>query len=103
MSASLEGKDYVYCFGIFVTLALGVWNLIQGYRATRKASFINTVTAQRVLWLEQMRQDVAKFVGLTHTWARSDLEGSASESEVLKEIDQLRHVIRLRLNPDDAP
>jgi hypothetical protein len=50
-----------------------------------------------------MRQDVAKYVGLTHTWATSNLEGTTSESDVLKELDRLRHVIRLRLNPDDTP
>ena len=96
-------KDYIYGLAIIVTLGLGVWNLIQTHRATRKASFINTVTSQRVLWIEQMRQDVSKFVGLTHTWAMSELEGSDSETDVIKEIDRLRYVIRLRLNPDDTP
>ena len=96
-------KDYIYALAILVTFSLGVWNLIQTYRATRKASYINTVTSQRVLWIEQMRQDVSKFVGLTHTWAMSELEGSESEADLLKEIDRLRYVIRLRLNPDDTP
>jgi hypothetical protein len=99
----LEPKDYIYAIGIVVTLGLGIWNFIQAHRATRKASFINTVTAQRVLWIEQMRQDVSMFVGLTHTWAMSDLEDKPSGHEVLKDIDRLRHVIRLRLNPDDPP
>jgi hypothetical protein len=99
----MEPKDYFYAFGIVATFGLGVWNFIQGHRAARKASFINTVTSQRVLWIEQMRQDVSKFVGLTHTWAQSNLEGTDSELEVLKEIDRLRQVIRLRLNPDDTP
>ena len=99
----MEPKDYIYAFGILVTLGLGIWNFVQGYYATRKASFINTVTAQRVLWIEQMRQDVSTFVGLTHTWAMSSLEGTPPEPEMLKEIDRLRHVIRLRLNPDDTP
>ena len=96
-------KDYIYALAILVTFSLGVWNLIQTYRATRKASYINTVTSQRVLWIEQMRQDVSKFVGLTHTWAMSELEGSESGADLLKEIDRLRYVIRLRLNPDDTP
>lgn len=46
--------------------------------------------------------DVAKFVGLTHHWTRSDVEGS-EQRDLLKEIDSLRYVIRLRLNPDDEP
>lgn len=96
----MENKDYVYAAGIIVTLGLGVWNFVQGYRATRKASFINTVTSQRVKWIEQLRQDISAFSGLTHTWSASNLEGTAKETEVLQEIDRLRHVIRLRLNPD---
>ena len=96
----MEAKDYIYVAGIAVTFALGVWNFIQGYRATRKASFINTVTSQRVKWIEQLRQDIAAFSGLTHTWCQSGLEGTEEEVTVLKELDRLRHVIRLRLNPE---
>lgn len=99
----MEDKNFIYAVGILVTLGLGIWNFIQGYRATRKASFINTVTSQRLLWIEQMRQDVSKYVGLTHTWVMSNLEGTKAEPEMLQEIDRLRYVIRLRLNPDDTP
>jgi len=99
----VDSKEYVYLAGLVVTLGLGIWNFVQGYRATRKASFINTVTAQRVIWIEQLPQYVARFVGLTHTWAAGDLEGKESEAKVLEEVDRLRYVIRLRLNPDDTP
>jgi hypothetical protein len=84
---------------VLVTLFLGFWNTFQGYYATRKASFINNVTSQRVKWIEQLRQDISAFAGLTHTWCNSELEGKPEETEVLKELDRLRHVIRLRLNP----
>ena len=98
----MEAKDYVILAGTGVTLLLGLWNFVQDYRATRKASFINTVTSQRVLWIEQLRQNVARFIGLTHHWTASKLEGTPAEAEVLKEIDRLRYVIRLSLNPDDT-
>lgn len=99
----MDAKDYIYAAGILVTLGLGVWNLVHINRSARKTSFINTVTAQRVKWLEQIRQDISKFVGLTHHWSRSALEGTEREEAVLRDIDQLRYVIRLRLNPDDTP
>ncbi len=99
----MEPKDIAYAVGIGLTFILGLWNLINNYFQTRKTSFINTVTKQRVEWLEHIRQDVSKFCGLTHTWAFSNLEGKSEEFEVLKELDQLRHVIKLRLNPDDTP
>ncbi len=96
-------KDYVLWAGVLVTFVLGVWNAIQGYYATRKASFINNVTSQRVKWIEQLRQDISAFSGLTHTWCSSELEGKPEEREVLQELDRLRHIIRLRLNPDGTP
>ncbi len=96
----METKDIVYAISILLTFLIGVWNLVLNYRTTRKTSFINTVTSQRVKWIEQLRQDIATFSGLTRTWCFSDLEGKPQEFEVLKEIDKLRHVIRLRLNPD---
>jgi predicted Co/Zn/Cd cation transporter (cation efflux family) len=95
----MEGKDIVYGIGIVLTFALVVWNLVINYRNTRRANFINTVTAQRVKWIEQLRQDISAYAGLTHTWCLSGLEGKPEEGEILKEIDRLRRVIRLRLNP----
>jgi hypothetical protein len=95
----LEPKDIIYGLGIALTFLIGVWNLISNYRASRKTHFINTVTSQRVKWIEQLRQDISTFSGLTHTWCFSELEGKPEEYEILKEIDKLRHVIRLRLNP----
>lgn len=96
----METKDIFYALGIVLTFILGVWNLVNTYYISRKTSFINTVTAQRVKWIEQLRLDISKFCGLTHTWCFSDLTGKPQEFEVLKNIDELRHVIRLRLNPE---
>ena len=44
----METKDIVYATGILLTFLIGVWNLIFNYRTTRKTSFINIVTSQRV-------------------------------------------------------
>jgi len=86
-------KDFLYSVGIFVTFSLGVWNVFNNRRTT----YINTITSERIKWLEQLRQDISRFVGLTHTWHMSEL---GPKSDVLKEIDKLRYLIRLRLNPD---
>jgi hypothetical protein len=96
---TLEAQDYILGAGVIVTLILGIGNAIANYRASRRTMFINTVTSQRIKWIEQLRQDISTFSGLTHTWCFSELEGKPQEYELLKEIDRLRHVIRLRLNP----
>jgi hypothetical protein len=92
-------KDFFYAAGIVLTFLFSVGNLIFNLRSARRASFINTVTSQRVKWIEQLRQDVATYVGLTYTWSASRMEGKPQEFEMVKEIDRLRRVIRLRLNP----
>lgn len=97
---TVELKDIIYGFGILLTFIVGAWNLFNNYKISRKTTFINTVTAERVKWIEQLRQDISSFSGLTHTWCFSELEGKPDENEILKEVDRLRHVIRLRLNPE---
>jgi len=96
----METKDIIYGTGILFTFGLGAWNLIVNYKTSRKTSFINTVTSQRIKWLEQLRLDIGAYCGLTHTWFYSGLADSDIEHDVLKEIDRLRHVIQLRLNPN---
>lgn len=95
----MDWKEILTAAGIIVTLVLGIWNAIGNYRTSRRTNFINTVTSQRVKWLEQLRQDISAYSGLVHTWYFSALQGKPQEYEVLKEVDRLRHVIRLRLNP----
>ncbi|NCS96949.1 hypothetical protein GW756_06295 [bacterium] len=97
---AMETKDIIYGIGILFTFGLGAWNLFYNYKTTRKTSFINTVTSQRIKWLEQLRLDIGAYCGLTHTWFYSGLAGTDKEHDILKEIDRLRHVIQLRLNPN---
>ena len=89
----------VLWLGVFVTFLLGVWNLIYNYRNSRRTSFINTVTAERIKWIATLRGNVSKFCGLTHYWVKSQLHGTGREAEVLLQLDELRYLIRLQLNP----
>ena len=95
----MEAKDYVLVAGVAVTLFLGIWNAIVNHRISKRTTFVNTVTSQRIKWIEQLRQDVGAFCGLTYHWAHTNVEGKPEEGEMLKEVDRLRHIIRLRLNP----
>ncbi len=96
----MSDKDAIYAVGIVVTFFLGIWNLWNSHKTTRKTNFINTVTNQRIKWIEQLRQNIASFLGLTHTWCESNIEGKPEETEILKELDRLRYLIQLRLNSD---
>ena len=71
----MDWKEIGTAAGIIVTLVLGIWNAVANYRNSRRTNFINTVTSQRVKWLEQIRQDISAFSGLVHTWYFSALQG----------------------------
>src|SRR5262245_52733849 len=95
----MEAKDVIYTAGLFLTFALGVWNGIYTYRNTRRKSFIDTVTSERVKWITSIREDVARFCSLTHARSASGLS-EAEGVEATREIERLRHHIRLQLNPN---
>ena len=97
--AKWEPKDYLLGLGVLVTLALGIGNALANLHFNRRTTFVATVTSQRILWIEKLRQDISSFSGLVYHWAFTNLPDKPEEREILKEIDRLRHVIRLRLNP----
>lgn len=99
---SWEPKDIVLAAGVVVTLVLGIWNALANFRSGQRTMFVNTVTSQRIKWIEQLRQDISAFSGLVYHWAMTDLTDSKEEQQIVKEIDRLNHVIRLRLNPAGA-
>ncbi|MEK7384334.1 MAG: hypothetical protein AAB262_13750 [Elusimicrobiota bacterium] len=95
----METKDYFYATGIIATAAIGIWNAVNQHKINKKTAFINTVTSERVKWLDKLRGNISGFCGLTHTWTRSEIQGTPEKIQILKEIDKLRYLIRLQLNP----
>jgi hypothetical protein len=97
----MTGNDAAYDFGLIATAALGVWNLIQNHRNAQRTSFINTVTSERIKWIAHVRDTISRFCGLTYHWSASALlPGTPEALELLREIDHLRYLIRLQLNPN---
>lgn len=96
----METKDYVYIVGIIFTFLLGVFNLINMWRISKKTTFINCVTTERVKWINKLRGNIANFCGLTHHFVFSEL-GEKEKNEIRNEIDRLRMLIPLQLNPHE--
>ena len=95
----METKDYFYAFGIIATAIVSIVNIINNYRLGKKTAFINTVTSERVKWLNNLRQNISDFCGLTHSWTRSKIQNTPEEVSILQQIDKLRYLIRLQLSP----
>lgn len=100
-SQDIKPADYVAFVGILVTLGLGLYNVLQNYRTSRRTTFINTVTSERVKWIEKLRLSISTFCGLAHYWRFSTVRGSDDQRQKIEEIDKLRHLIALQLNPND--
>lgn len=96
----MEIKDIGLIGGVAVTFLLGVGNLIYNVLLSRRTAFINTVTSERVKWIGNLRDNLSKFVGLTHHWfvLKEDIE-EPKKDDMTRELRVLRYHIRLQLNP----
>jgi len=90
--------------GIVFTFLLGVWNLAAHARDGKRTSFINTVTSERVKWIQNTRMAIADLCGRAYYWVMTQEEISRDESNnVRKEIDRLTTLAKLQLNPNEEP
>ncbi|MEX0807919.1 MAG: hypothetical protein WD044_04240 [Dongiaceae bacterium] len=85
--------------GVFVTLVLGAANLLQIIAVNSKNQFINAITKERINWIQSVRGNVSRFVGLSHNWFYSHRNNKERAPEILEEIDCLRWLIKLQMNP----
>lgn len=88
-------------YGVFATFMLGILNLFLTLRHNGKTRFVNMIVPERVKWINKLRDDLSLFAGLTHHWVASALEETDESKQLLKEIDRLRYLIPLYLNPDE--
>jgi hypothetical protein len=104
----MEQNSYLPAFSILVTFIVGLLTFIIGRLSVRQTgitTYINTITSERVRWMERFRQHISNFCGLSHTFYHSELnteEGRNTEEarKVFQEIDKLRYLIRLMLKPE---
>jgi len=88
--------------GIGITFLIGVFNLIVTFRNVRKTSFINSVTASRIKYIQELRESISRFCALAYSYSNRVSKLSYEQVwELHKEADTLRFLIRLYLNPED--
>ncbi|HEV8716328.1 MAG TPA: hypothetical protein VGX03_26330 [Candidatus Binatia bacterium] len=98
-------EDTITLISILASLGLGIYNLM----ATRRTLFVNTVTAQRMKWIDSLRENIAQFTGLTYNWtasapASTGIDGppdTPERAQMVLQIDKLRMLIKLQLNPQE--
>ncbi|MGJ8688005.1 MAG: hypothetical protein ACSHXZ_00665 [Gammaproteobacteria bacterium] len=88
--------------GVVFALLIGLWNLVAHLRDSKRTSFINTVTSERVKWIEKTRDAISTLCGRTYYWAATQDELSSEDSNsVRKDVDRLKMLVKLQLNPSE--
>ena len=52
-------------------------------------------------WIGKLRDNISTFCGLIFTWTAAGLKGRLDEPEIHLQVDRLRYLIRLQLNPTE--
>ncbi len=79
------------------TVAIGIATLLYNQSASKRSAFINTVTSERVKWIEKVRKNIAALIALCER--RSRTSSGTELEEIHRMIDPLQYEIRLQLNP----
>lgn len=97
----------------FFALIISLINLYRDFTVNKRINYINTVTSERVKWLDTLRNNISEFCGLTHNWTRTTIDDNDDDEkkerlekqrmEVVEKIDKLRYLIQLQLNRNDDP
>ncbi len=95
----MEPKDYL----TIVSLIIAGISLYIGLINSKKTTFINSVTASRIKWIDTIRTNVSEFCGLTYNYSltKNRLE-YIEKNNLLERVDKLRFLIKLQLNPEDT-
>jgi hypothetical protein len=73
---------------------------------SRRTNYVNTVTAQRSIWIENLRKNIAQYSSLVfamneifRTGNMVEIQQSTRYQDLLKQMRELRPLLRLQLNP----
>lgn len=100
--------NLLYLIGISLTFLVGIANIILTLRNSKKTTFINSITASRIRYIQDLRNRISEFCGLVYsynlTYSKSNFLGATPDKifELQREFDKLKYLIKLHLNPEDT-
>lgn len=87
-------------FKSVIILITALTALITGFYSiyhSKKTTYINAVTTARIKYMDNLRNHIAEFCGLTLHFSLTPLEENEKQ-QIIKKIDQLRFTIKLHLD-----
>jgi hypothetical protein len=100
--------QFITLIGVVLNFIVGSLGLYVGYRNSRKTNYINSVTSSRIKYIQDIRNKISEFCGLVcssnliyHT-SHSLAATPEKQFELQRELDKLKYLIKLHLNPEDT-
>lgn len=84
--------------GILSLIAVTISLYVQ-YYTSRKTTFINTVTSERVRWMGELRDNTSRLCSIAFSLV--DNPYSTNREDLAKELNRVAVQIKLLLNPDE--
>lgn len=98
----MKGSDIITSVGIILTFSLGIFNLMINIKNSKKTQFINTVTAARIKWIQELRDLISQFVSYVPFYGSSYIWQDGKErGDYTKNLIELKEKIKLHLNIND--
>jgi hypothetical protein len=96
--------ETITLIGVAASFLVGLTGLWISIKNSRKTIYINSVTASRIKYIQDLRNSISEFCGLFygyHLLSKNDPNLSTEKLKILESTDKLRYLIMLYLNPQD--
>jgi hypothetical protein len=97
-----DNSEIVTLVGIATSFFVSGWALIASIKNSKKTIYINSVTSSRIKYIQDLRNSIAEYCGLVHSYHANRLVTGGTEAlEIQKRFDTLKYLVELNLNVVD--
>lgn len=98
----MTSTETITLAGIGLTFIVAVTNLVIIVRNSKKTTFINSITTSRIKYIQDLRSNISQLCSLVISYKQRISKLSYEDHfALLKEVNGLKYLIRLHLNPTD--
>lgn len=93
--------------GVILSFLVGSAGLWVGLTNSRRTNYINSITAARIKYIQEIRNRISELCGLAYSYnmtlftSHSLAATPEKQFEMQREFDRLKYLIKLHLNPNE--
>ncbi|MBO9699942.1 MAG: hypothetical protein J7604_07010 [Sporocytophaga sp.] len=97
--------ESITLISVILTAAASLFSIWDNRRNYKKSTYVNSVTATRIQYIQSLRNNIAEFCGLFDRYKKledNSKELSTEKFEILASADKLKYLIILHLTPENS-